>query len=518
MRLSPRDALLFSIATLTPEIAHVGVPIRDELLSPTVLRDYQLDMLREASALMRQGFRRVLLQLPTGGGKTVMAGQALLGAQTSGFTGQFLVHRKELIDQTSESFTGMGLRHGFVAAGRPFTPEASVTLAGVLTLANRLDLVLPPDLLIIDECHHAVSDTWSRVLAGCPDAYMLGLTATPERLDGRGLADQFDAMVIGPPVAELIRRKFLSRYDYYAPSRPDTSGLHSQGGDFRRDEAAALMDQPELVGDVVAHYLRLAKGKQGIVFAVNRDHSRSLVAAFQAAGVRAAHVDGALSDTERGRIVRAFRAGELDLMVNCELFGEGFDVPGIVYVGLARPTKSLALFLQQVGRALRVLRGKVRAIICDHAGNAFIHGLPDDPREWSLDGRVARARGAVNADAEPVRQCLTCYRVYPSVVKVCPGCGTQATPTAREIRVREGELEKLERLQTRAAQAAERAARRQAEAEDRMLLAVLRKAEERGCRDYADFHDLAVRRGYDKPGAWARMRVNMRNNYATRFS
>lgn len=490
-----RQALLFSLATGVPEFLHLAVPLRDSLLCPVTLRDYQLDILQRVAALMRQGVRRVLIQLPTGGGKTVMAGQALLSAQQSGFAGQFIVHRKELIDQTSESFDRMDLPHGFIAAGRPLDLHAATTLAGVQTLANRLDLVLPPNLVIVDEAHHAGAGTWERVLAAYPDAFILGLTATPERLDGRGLNEHFDALVIGPSVAELIERGFLSPYDYYAPSRPDLTGLHTTGGDFNRGEVAGLMDRAELIGDVVEHYQRLAPGQQGIVFAAGREHSRNLAEAFLAAGVRAAHVDGAMPDRERKRIDGAFRAGEIDVMTNVDLFGEGYDVPGIVYCGMARPTKSLSLFMQQAGRALRTAPGKTRAIICDHASNAFTHGLPDDDREWSLEGRAARKRAACNDDAEPVRQCMTCYRVYPSSEKSCPGCGATATATPREIRVKEGELEKLER---------EAAKKRQQ---------AVRKAEEQACGSYADFFDLAVSRGYAKPAGWARMRADLKQNY-----
>jgi len=498
MILSPRDALLFSIATLTPEIAHSVVPIREHLLNPVILRDYQLDILRKVAALMRQGFRRVLIQLPTGGGKTVLAGQALLSANVCGFTAQFVVHRKELINQTSESFERMGLDHGFIAAGRPLDLMASTTLAGVQTLANRLDVVLPPNLVVVDEAHHAVAGTWERVMDAYPDAFILGLTATPERLDGRGLGDHFDVMVVGPSVAELIERGFLSPYDYYAPSRPDTHALHTLGGDFNKAEASELMDRPELIGDTVEHYLRLAKGEQGIVFAASREHSRNLAAAFVGEGVRAAHVDGTM-DKERARIDAMFRAGDLDIMTNVDLFGEGYDVPGIVYCGLARPTKSLSLFMQQCGRALRPAPGKSRAIICDHASNVFTHLFPDEEREWTLEGRTRRKRGAVNDDADPVRQCLTCFRVYPSIVKTCPGCGTEHQASPREIKIREGQLEKLER---------EMLKKKNAET---------RKAEEKACVTHADFLTLAVTRGYENPGAWARLRMNMKSRYAARF-
>lgn len=497
MTLTHRQGLLYALATEIPEFLHLSVPIRDALLSDVTLRDYQLDLLQRAAAKMREGYRRVLLVLPTGGGKTLTAGQALLSAIESRFTGQFVVHRKELIDQTSVSFNDMGLTHGFIAAGRPADPAAPMILAGVQTLANRLHLVLPPNLAVIDEAQHAIAATWARVMDAYPDSYILGLTAAPERLDGRGLGDHFDAMVIGPSVAELIERGFLSPYDYFAPSRPDLTGVHTTAGDYNKAEVEAVMDRPELVGDIVQHYHRLAPGQRGIVFAASREHSRNIAEAFRAAGVRAEHVDGSTPDKERARIDAAFRSGELDIMTNVDLFGEGYDVPGIVYCGLARPTKSLSLFMQQCGRALRTAPGKERAIICDHAGNAFTHGLPDDPREWSLEGRAPRTRSAANDDAEPVRQCGECFRVYPSVLAACPGCGAERQATPREIRQREGELEKLEREATKRRAAA------------------IRKAEEQACGSVQDFEDLARARGYERPVRWAQMKMKMRTSYSS---
>jgi superfamily II DNA or RNA helicase len=515
--LTHRQGLLYALATEIPEYLHLPVPIRDALLSEVVLRDYQLDLLQRAAALMRQGYRRVLIVLPTGGGKTLTAGQALLSAVGSGFTGQFVVHRKELLDQTSDSFNAMGLTHGFIAAGRPLDLTADMILAGVQTLANRLHLVLPPDLGIVDEAQHATAATWARVMEAYPDAYILGLTAAPERLDGRGLGDHFDAMVIGPSVAELIERGFLSPYDYFAPSRPDLSGVHTVAGDFNKAEVEAVMDRPELVGDIVQHYLRLAAGQRGIVFAASREHSRNIAEAFRAAGIRAEHVDGSTPDRERARIDADFRSGAIDIMTNVDLFGEGYDVPGIVYCGLARPTKSLSLFMQQCGRALRTAPGKKRAIICDHAGNAFTHGLPDDPREWTLEGRAPRVRVALD-DAEPIHQCPECFRAYPSVLPACPGCGVEKPATSREIKQREGELEKLEREAMKRRQAEERAAEKERLALEKAAATrarkVARKAEEDACTSCEDFENLARARGYDKPVRWSQMKMAMRTSYS----
>lgn len=470
------------------------IPIRPEYFSPVSLRYYQLDMLLEAALLMRLGYRRILLQLPTGGGKTRMAAALFASTASMALTGEFIVHRKELLKQTSESFSEFDLDHSFVAAGFDMDPDATLRLSGVQTLVKRLADLLPPNLAVIDEAHHATAASWDRTMAAYePDTYIIGLTATPERLDGRGLDDHFDAMVCGPTVAELIEQGFLSDFDYYAPpGQPDLTGVRSTAGDFNKGAIAELMDKPKLIGDVVEHYQRLAAGQKGIVFASSVNHSRHMAEMFIQNGVNAAHVDGAMKPKERDRVVDAFRDGALDVMTNVDLFGEGFDVPAVVYCGLARPTKALSLYLQQAGRALRVIEGKDRAIICDHAGNAFRHGMPDEDREWSLAGRPKKRGGSGPDDAMPVRQCLICYRVSPSTVQICPGCETEFPPVRREIETEAGTLTKIEKA----------ALKRQAQ--------IKRKIEERQCETYRDFKELAERRGYKNPAGWASVQKSLR--------
>lgn len=484
-------------------------PVDCSFIPPGILRDYQQEIIKRVAAAMALGYRRILVVLPTGGGKTVMAWAMMQAARTQQDRSQFIVHRKELIDQTSETFEGFGLPHGFVAAGRPApSPDDLVTLAGVQSLVRRLDIVLPPRLAIVDESHHATAASWKTTLDYYSerDCFVVGLTATPERLDGKGLDEHFDLMIVGPTTAELIDAGYLSRFDYYAPGVPDMTGIHTTAGDFNRGEIDDLMNEPKLVGDIVTHYRRLADGEQGIVFAASRAHSRNIVDAFKRDGILAEHVDG--ETKARKDIVQAHRKGEIAIMSNVELFGEGFDVPAVSYVALARPTKSLSLHLQQCGRALRVADDKNRAVICDHAGNAFRHGLPDEPRDWSLQGRKGRTGGTgVSDDAMPVHQCKVCFRVTPSSVKICPGCETvfpvkvQAPPKQEA-----GELAKLERVRRAEEKKAERERKRKEKIENRMR----RKIEERKCEKYDDFLSLAVDRGYNYPQLWAEKQMSLR--------
>lgn len=475
---------------LTP--AELVWPVAPDLFGVD-LRDYQGDILWRVSLAMQLGYRRILIVLPTGGGKTKMAAAMIQSAVAQALTAQFLVHRKELIRQTSRSFADESVQHGFIASGWAMDTAAQVTLAGVQTLVNRLDIVLPPRLVIIDEAHHATAASWGRILATYgTDSFIVGLTATPQRLDGRGLDQHFDIMIEGPTVAELIEWKYLSPFDYYAPAIPDTTGLKMQMGDFEAKGASELVDKPNLIGDVAEHYLRHARGEQGIVFASSIAHSKRLADVFRGEGVRAVHVDGTMDD-ERDKAMAAFEAREIDVLMNVDLFDEGVDVPGIVYLGIHRLTKSLVKHRQQCGRVLRTIRERPDkvAIMCDHAGNALRGlGLPDDDVEWSLKGQTKAPKSAGGSDDSiPIHQCKACFLVLPSTVRVCTRCGTefevQVRGGPREI---EGKLTKLER--------AEMQKRKRA----------IEVAEERACRSYAELVELGKSRGYKFPAQWAQKR------------
>jgi len=499
MYLPPRDALFASIAAGTwPNIApFTPVPLDPELFDPG-LHWWQYDLLCDVAALFRAGYRRVLLQCPTGGGKTVMALSALMSARRQGLNAQFLVHRKELLKQTSKTFTSAALDHSFVAADFPFDPGAGLLLSGVQTLIKRTRLILPPVLVIIDEAHHAVSNTYAQILEQWPDAFLLLLTATPERLDGRGLEEHADAMVHGPQPRWLIDNGYLSDFDLYAPDIPDFAGVPSTGGEYQPDAAAAVMNKPKLVGNVVEHYLELANGVQGIVFGQNVEHSRKLAEAFNAYGIPAMHVDGKTGTKERDYFDDAFRAGDIRIGCNCDLFAEGYDVPNIGYLGDAGRSKSRIKVKQRHGRPIRYVPGK-RAVICDHAGNALPpwlggqgHGLPDEDYIYSLTGRSKKATTNAGQDATSITQCLSCFRVYPSSAPQCPGCAADRPLQPRVVREVAGKLSKVEREALQRAKTA------------------TRKAEESACESYDEFVSLGKARGYEFPAQWAKRQCKFR--------
>ncbi|MEG3175798.1 DEAD/DEAH box helicase [Sphingomonas sp. RB3P16] len=498
MTLPPREGLLASIATGTwPDISPFTVLPLDPALFHPGLHWWQYDLLVQVATLFRAGYRRVLLQAATGAGKTVMALSALRSARMQGLDAQFLVHRKELLKQTSKTFTSAALDHSFVAASFPFDRSAGLLLSGVQTLVNRLDGLLPPVLVIVDEAHHAVSNTYAEILERWPDAFILLLTATPERLDGRGLCEQADAIVLGPPPRWLIDYGYLSDFDIYAPDIPDFSDVPTSAGEYQAGAADRVMNKPKLIGNVVEHYLELGGGGQGIVFGQSRDHSRKLAEAFTANGIPAMHVDGTTGTTERDYFDDAFRAGDIRIGTNCDLFAEGYDVPNISYLGDASRSKSKIKVKQRHGRVLRFIPGK-RAVICDHAGNVMPsqfggqgHGLPDEDYVYTLEGR-AKGKTSVNDDATPITQCTNCFLVYPSSAPCCPRCSVDRPAVPRIIREEAGKLTKIEKEQLRRS------------------LAITRKKEEWSCNSFSEMISLGVARGYDHPTAWARRQCKFR--------
>jgi superfamily II DNA or RNA helicase len=364
-----------------------------------------------------------------------------------------LAHRDELLEQISKTLAEFEVMHGVIAGGSDyFDPRLLAHVAGVFTVVRRLARLPVPDYVIVDEAHHCIADsTWGKVIAfwraANPKLIVIGVTATPERLDGSGLGSMFDDMVLGPTTAELIERGRLSAYKLFAPpprEQVDLTGLHTRGGDFRRDEAAGAMDKPTITGNAVAHYRKHCNGAPAVAFCTSIEHAAHVAEAFQAQGFRAASIDGKLHKDERKRRVQDFGRGQLNVLVSCDLISEGFDVPGIVGALLLRPTQSLSLYLQQVGRALRTAPGKSHAVILDHVGNTDTHGLPDDEREWSLEGCKRKGKATRDPDDLPVKQCKHCYAINRALAQRCSECGQAFVVKARTVAEVEGELQEVD--------------------------------------------------------------------------
>jgi superfamily II DNA or RNA helicase len=313
------------------------------------LRPYQQADIEKIRREYAAGATRVCYQAPTGSGKTVLFAHVVAGAVARGNRVVILGHRDEIVRQVSSSLNALDVVHGVIAAGYPESPGA-VHVASVQTLARRLGGLRPPDLIVIDEAHHTVAGTWLKILAAFPNARVLGVTATPERLDGKGLSDVFQRLVLGPTVESLIGAGFLSKFVTYAPPRdPDLSGVGTRMGDYATGGLSRAMSRSVIIAGAVDEYARICPGAPAIVFCVDVAHSEKVAAAFAERGYRAAHVDGETPRDHRRGLIAALGSGDLQVLCNCGLISEGLDVPGVAAAVLLRPTKSLALISNKSG-------------------------------------------------------------------------------------------------------------------------------------------------------------------------
>lgn len=398
-----------------------------------MLRPYQIDLVNRARANFVRGLKSQIICLSTGGGKTLLTASMIKSSLEKGKSALFIVHRRELVEQSSAAFSSLGIPHGIIAAGEPENYERKVQIASIQTLTRRLDrLRYEPDLIIFDECHHTAANNWAELFSHFSASFKIGLTATPCRLDGKGLAEFYQDIVQGPSMAELIHQGFLSDYKLFAPSVIDVSGVHTKMGDYIRSELAEIIDKPKITGNVINEYRKLASGKRAAVFCINVEHSKHVVEQFNSAGIRAEHVDGSSDREYRSAAIDRFRRGETLVLSNVEIFSEGFDISSIECAILLRPTKSVSLYLQQVGRALRPAPGKDFAIIIDHVRNVQMHGLPDEIRDWSLNGLTKK----IKKNELSVKICKTCFAALRITASTCNYCGTTIASHAEPLDIR----------------------------------------------------------------------------------
>ena len=408
-------------------------------------RPYQLEIAQEVVSNVRAGILSQLIQLATGGGKTVIAGllsksMARRLSDRKGCACLYLVHRRELVDQVKETLEAFGLGHlvGVIQAGYPVSPWASLQVASVQTLVRRLDKYkwLNPKVIYVDEAHHAMASTWETILNHFPDAHVIGLTATPERLDGKGLGAHFEVMIEGPPVRVLRDNGYLCGADYYALPKIDLSHLKkTSSGDYGVKKRQDSIND-KFRADVVDCYLKYCKDRRVIHYANSIKDSEDFVERIGQYGIKAAHIDGKTNKNTRKGIIKAFATGEIDCLSNYEIITEGFDVPDCDAVILARKTASTVLFLQMVGRCKRPKDDGRRAVIIDPVGNIDVHGHPDEDREWTLeDGHISIKQD--KKEVSPFRSCKACGFVYRKAISaVCPKCGGgEQRKTVEDIKI-----------------------------------------------------------------------------------
>jgi superfamily II DNA or RNA helicase len=490
------------------------------------LRHYQDISVNEVRAAYLLGYNAPLLVLPTGGGKTVCFTYICQNAAAKGKRVLILAHRTELIYQASGKLAEMGVRHGCISPDFPKRYREAVQVASVQTLVNRLGEVGDFDLIIIDEGHHAPAGTWADITAAFPKAKILGVTATPIRSDGKGLALSYDHMVVPQIDGQAINTRWLMDRGYLSEALVlspnidiDFKSLRKgKDGDYTGASVTSVFDKPSITGDAVNHYRTHANGLPAIAFCASVSHAQSVADDFAANGYRVGLLAGKLKKEERKALIMGLANGKYQILCACDMVSEGTDIPVCAVAILMRPTSSLGLHLQQVGRVLRPvyaagmpldtaeqrleairLGPKPRAIIIDMAGNVgrwqgdiFVekHGFPDTEWEWSLDTEKPVERKNAQREEPKIQStiCLKCYAHIKPVAK-CPMCGTPRPIKERQIVVTEGEL-KAAHAAVKQAEATAKAAKT-AENKD-VRTQVFR------CRSFAELEVVAQRNGKDK--------------------
>lgn len=425
------------------------------------LRDFQ-EELRFETLQQLSKVNNVLMVLPTGGGKTVIFCKIL--SDYSGFA-LAIAHRQEIVSQMSVTLASFGIRHRIIGQQSLATlcvrlhlqkfghnyvnPNARIGVAGVDTLIRHPNdpFLERVSLTIIDEAHHVLkSNKWGKAII--PGVKLIGVTATPCRADGHGLGIEsegvFETMVIGPKMRTLMGAGWLTQYRIYAPpSDLDlTTVKTTPSGDYSPRPLVEAVQRSHIVGDVVDHYQRWAGGKLGVTFCVSVEAAAATAHSYKERGVPAQVISAETPSELRYQLLEQFRRREILQLVNVDLFGEGFDLPAIEVVVMARPTQSYALYAQQFGRALRPMDGKEFAIIIDPVGNVFRHGLPDNEKEWTLVGSK-KTKKSPNAKL-PITVCVECLMVYKLQDKNCPNCGVvREVSKTRYLETRLGELKEL---------------------------------------------------------------------------
>lgn len=486
-------------------------------------RPYQNRGMTEIRHEYMAGHRCVLYVLPTGGGKTATFSMITVGASKKGNRTWIVAHRRELVNQASSTLDKFGVAHGIVLAGETPLPHLTTQVCSLQTVVGRVGKITPPDFIVFDEAHHATSGSYKKIMEAYPSAKILGVTATPCRTDGKGLGDVFQSMIVGPSTADLTNEGYLSSARYYCtPCQADLTGIAKRGGDYVREDLADAMDQRAITGDAIEHYRRICDGVPMIVFCVSVQHAKDVAAEYIAAGYRATYVDGGLAEEDRTDRLNGLGTGKYQIVTSCDLIGEGLDIPNVVAAQLLRPTESLALHLQQIGRPLRPVYAagmpletaedrlaaiasgpKPCAFVLDHVGNCGAsvggvwepkHGFAVSPREWTLTGKVKKPK--TEADVL-IKSCPDCFSVHEPANE-CPFCGhVYEVVRSRKIESVKGELVEVSREMIEAEKQA-------------------RRDDEKRAWTKADLIELAKKRNYKNPEFWAMMKLKGRKMKAYR--
>lgn len=449
------------------------------------LRNYQQSLKNEVFVLWRKHFN-IMLQLPTGTGKTVLFTSIirdLSAVKDSKIV--ILAHRKELIDQISEHLGRYDIDHGIITSGIKRHLEKNVQVASVQTLThdNNIELLdeLKPKFIIIDEAHHSLAESYTKFWKKCGDCWKLGVTATPYRLNNKSFRSHFDALVMSMEIDEFISQGYLAKYDYMVDN-PQSSLSQtiksikekSSTGDYKTATLLKELNVPQHIQRLIVCYEQYVKGQKGIVYAINKEHAHNICDAYKLVGVEAVYIDSDTPKTERSEIVEKFKSGEVDVMVNVDIFSEGFDCPDVEFIQLARPTWSLAKYLQQVGRGMRPCKGKQETVILDNSRMFVKFGLPSEGRMWlwHFNGDSLVKNDYKQENAEYERQLnLVCSFSDEMMVKIDHDTIKMAEELALEEKYNQKMQKRADEEARRAAKLAEEEERRRQQQKEQQMLA-----------------------------------------------
>lgn len=395
-----------------------------------ILRNYQKKLISDLKQSLMSGNHNVVVQSPAGSGKTVTMAAIAKSATDKHNDVLFIVHRREIVEQVKQTFKAYGVDMALCYVGM------------VQTVTRRLEKLDKPQLILVDECHHALAKSYTRIFDYFEQANVVGFTATPIRLSGQGLSKVFDDLILGPQIDWLIDNNFLVPYEYYSVKLIDDKKLKKNStGDF----SSKSMDSASkniIYGDVIKTYKRVASNTKTIIYTHNVESSIKVAKEFNEAGFKALQVDGKTPKDKRKQAMDDFRSDKITILVNAELYGEGVDVPDCQTVIMLRPTESLSLFIQQSMRCMRYKPNK-KATIIDHVANYTRFGLPDTPRAWSLEGRDKKKKAGGNSSIA-IRTCPHCFAVISAAYSICPICGVEIGVENKELKVdKSAKVEKI---------------------------------------------------------------------------
>lgn len=450
------------------------------------LRDYQLETITQIRQSMNKGNRSILIQQPPRTGKSVIMAEIARMATEKNNRVLFVVHRKELVDQITKTFTEQGVDMNLVQIGM------------VQTFRNNLKSLYPASVVFIDEAHHSLAEGYKKILNHFEGAYKLLFTATPWRMNGKGFTEVADDLIVGKSIKWLTTNGYLAPFDYYAPQDINLDILKVRPNGEFEDKSITQALRPKIWGSAVENYKKYSDGKQAIAYTHNVQSAYELADEFNKNYVSARAVSGQTPASERDQIIKDYRDGKIVVLVNAELFTEGLDLPNVDTVIMLRPTNSLSLYLQFSMRALNPRVGK-RAVIIDHVGNVARHGLPDDDREWTLVSKNKRKRdgtAALKQVENPIMTCNSCFGTfYKSELDgdKCPYCGAfYETNSITYVTDETAELAKVEKSKQ------DKERRRQLLIEQDQAIASIATKSPKELRNMQEIHAYARLNGYKR--------------------